>query len=804
MKAALLLSFFLFAGAPAALAASPASLLAPILAGEENLGEVWAHPGKAEADFMLGTESLLPALERALEPGAFATIREKLAGRERASLGFLREHALLIRFDEAALVLRLEVAEERRLRRSLRIRRGLRDGPRETQGPAAFSGYLNTSANQAFLYPKTQSRQPFRGNLSGAVNVAGFVLEGGETFTEKEEHEWTRDDTRLTRDFEASLLRAQAGDLQLNTVGYQSARPMGGVGLSRQHSIQPYASIRPLNRTELLLPRPSLIEVYVNGGFVSRLNAPAGPVRLEDFPLFSGINEVKLKITDDTGRMEWVNLSMLYDVQLLGRGVQQFSYQAGAPSRRFRNDRIYDSKNTAFTGYHRVGLSDLFTLGANFQGDHNVLMGGADLSLLTTAGLFTLEGAASDRGKSFDGQAGRLRYRSLDYKQGGDRPLRVVSEVEHKSAWFSGLSELFGVNDFSWKYDLFASTPVTATASLGAGFAFEKNRVGRDDRRTWRGDITAQLSPSWRGSLAYSLANERRTEHRVQLTLNWLDQSGRYYGSVSYDYPSKTVRAEGTRSASTQVDDYRATAGVQNSPERTRADALVEYTHEKANLRLEHASNYNRDVPGVRSTTHSTSLTAATAVAWAGSTLGWTRPIYDSFAILRARPTLRDFRIPVNPTGESFEANINRAGPAVLPALTSYNETPVVLDSSNVPAGYSLGREYFLARPTYRSGLEVEVGGDSTAIVSGRILLPEGAPLALGIGRVTRVNAEGRQPAGEFFTNREGAFVLEGLSPGAYELAPEKEGFAPFRFELAADKVGIVRLAPHTLERATP
>jgi outer membrane usher protein len=783
---------------PRAMAAKPApALLAPMLIGEENLGEVWTYPGQGEENFQLGTDTLLPALAQAIEEQAYNKLRAEAADRTQVTFAWLRERNVLVRFDNAALVLRLELRDELRRRKNLRIRRSLRDGDRETLGPAAFSGYFNGSVNQAFLYPKAQARQPFRGNLAGAANLVGFVLEGGETFTEKDQHEWTRDDTRLTRDFEGSLLRAQAGDIQLNTVGYQSARPLGGLSLSRQYSIQPYASIRPLNRTEVMLQRPSIIEVFVNDGFVTRMSAPAGPVRIEDFPLFSGLNQVRLKITDDTGRVEWVNLSMLYDVQLLGQGIQQFSYQAGAPSRRFRNDRIYDSKNTAFTGYHRYGLSDLVTAGANFQGDRNIVMGGGDFTVLTSAGLFTFEGAASDRGTSFDGQAGRIRYKSLDYKQGLDRALRLAIETEYKSPWFSGLAELFSYNEFSWKYDLHAAMPITATASIGAGFIFERNRAGRDDRRTWRSDLSSQIGERWRGSLAYSVTSERRVDHRIQLNLNWVAESGRYYGNVSYDYPSKTLRAEGTRNSSSVVDDYRATIGAQNSPENTRADALVEYTHEKANFRLEHASSYNRDTPGIRTTTHSTSVTAASALAWAGDAVGWTRPIYDSFALIRSRPALRGFEIPVNPVGDSFEAHINRAGPAVLPTLTSYNESPVVLDSSVLPPGYSLGREYFLARPTYRSGIALDVGADSTAIVTGRLLLPGGAPFNLGTGKA--IAAAGA--AQDFFTNREGVFVLEGLAPGKYELRPDKEGLAPFRFELPADKVGIVKLPPHTLER---
>ncbi len=792
MKWLFLLSLLL-PGAHASASGSPASLLAPLLIGSESLGEIWVYPGRSSEDLQLGADSFSAVLDLALEPNAAMELKKQLIGRTLVSKSWLESKDIRVSFDETQLVVKLELPDELRKRRSLKVRRSWQGGERETLGPAPFSGYVNGTASQSFLYPKAKSRQPFGASLSGAMNLKDFVLEGGETFTENQEHEWTRDDTRLVRDFESILVRAQAGDLQLNTTGYQNARPMGGLALSRQHSIQPYASIRPLHRTEIHLSRPATIEVYVNGDFVNRLSAPAGPVNLEDFPLFSGLNEVRLKITDDTGRVEWVDLNLLYDVQLLGRGKQQFAYQAGAPSRRYRRDRVYDSKNAAFSGYHRLGLTDRFTLGANLQVDRNIVMGGGDLTFLTPAGLFTLEGAASDRGSSFDGQAARLRYRTLDYKKGNDRPLRVAAEAEFRSAWFSGLAELFNYNEFSWKYDLHASSPLSATASLGAGFIFEKNRGGSSDRRSWRSDLSAQLARQWRASLAYSLVSAKDTEHRIQLNVNWLAESGKHYGNFSYDYPAKKIRAEATRNASSVVDDYRATAGIENSPERGTADALIEYTHEKAVLRLEHASRYHRDVPGIRTTTHTTGLRLSSALAWAGSSFAWTRPIYDSFAILTARPTLRPFSIPVNPVGESFEAHINRAGPAVLPALSAYNESPATLNTSTLPAGYSAGREFYLLRPTYRSGIEIEVGADSTAVVVGKLLLPKGEPYSLGTGKV------GHQ---EFFTNREGQFVLEGLAPGSYEMIPDKDGLTPFRFNLGPDKVGIVRLAPHTFERS--
>src|SRR5690606_35756592 len=104
-------------------------------------------------------------------------------------------------------------------------------------------------------------------------------------------------------------------------------------------------------------------------------------------------------------------------------------------------------------------------------------------------------------------------------------------------------------------------------------------------------------------------------------------------------------------------------------------------------------------------------------------------------------------------------------GPGVIPTLTSYNETPIVLDSGNLPLGYSI-KEYLLARPTYRSGLRIDIGSEAQVAVSGILIQPDGKPLELALGEARR----GEKVVSSFFTNREGVFLVENLSPGEYEL----------------------------------
>jgi outer membrane usher protein len=801
MRIWILLVFF----AMPAMAAAPfpgnrPALVAPMMLDSETLGEVWVYPDSRDEKFELESEGLLKALKQGLVPDLADRVSAHLSQRPKVTLAAVRAEGISLRFDETSLLLRLEPSDDQRAKKSIRVRRGNDREERETLGPAPLSGYLNATVSQGFVYPQLASRQPFRSNLSLVNNMRGVVLETGATFQEKDPAPWRRDDTRLTRDFENALMRVSAGDVPIQGTGYQGSRPLGGVSLTRQYSIQPYLNTRPLSRTEIQILRPSTIEVYVNNGFVNRLNAQAGPLQLSDFPLFSGVNKVDLKITDDAGRIEWVNLNLLYDVQLLGQGIQEFAYQLGAPSSVAGSDRRYDRGNFTFSGYHRMGITDTLTLGASFQSDQSLWLAGSEFGYLTRVGLFTGEAGLSQRYFGPASMAGRLRFKSLDYKLGSDKPWRGTLEAEYKARLFAAIGQTDFQNPFSWRYELTISRPLTAMTTVSLSGGYLQNRLGLADQKSARLDLVTELEPRLRLAANYGITKESSFGQAFQVVLTWVDPGGRFYGNLSYDYPTKTIRAEATKNSANVVDDFRATAGVQRSPAATQADGFVDYTHEKANLRFEHATTRNEANASVSANTlNRSTFTAATAVAWAGGVFAWTRPIADSFAILQARPVFRRFDLPINRVENHPEGRINRFGPGVIPTITAYNPTPLTVDSSGLPMGYSLGREYFLARPTYRSGVLIEVGGESTVLLTGHLLGPDGKPLSVVTGTVAPLSKDSRQREEEFFTNQEGLFLLENLVAGIYEI--RVDGYKPVKLTVPAGAVGFQRFPPYQLKR---
>ena len=103
------------------------------------------------------------------------------------------------------------------------------------------------------------------------------------------------------------------------------------------------------------------------------------------------------------------------------------------------------------------------------------------------------------------------------------------------------------------------------------------------------------------------------------------------------------------------------------------------------------------------------------------------------------------------------------------PDLTAYQIQPLSVTIPDLPIGYQLDRDRFQVLPTYRSGTAIVIGNDATVVLDGTLIDRNGAPLALLAGEIVRLDRKG-VPVGEFFTNRQGRFRIEGVGPGSFEL----------------------------------
>ncbi len=120
---------------------------------------------------------------------------------------------------------------------------------------------------------------------------------------------------------------------------------------------------------------PSRVEVYVNNQLVRVEQLPPGVYQLDHLPLPVGAGDTRVVVRDAFGGEQQFDSSFYISQGILARGVQQFSYAAGAE----RLDQFYSSWSYGrpmATGLHRIGLTDSVTVGGRFEAASDVASGG--------------------------------------------------------------------------------------------------------------------------------------------------------------------------------------------------------------------------------------------------------------------------------------------------------------------------------------------------------------------------------------------------------------------------------------------
>jgi outer membrane usher protein len=171
-----------------------------------------------------------------------------------------------------------------------------------------------------------------------------------------------------------------------------------------------------------------------------------------------------------------------------------------------------------------------------------------------------------------------------------------------------------------------------------------------------------------------------------------------------------------------------------------------------------------------------TTLQLGTSLVYAGGTFGIGRPVTDSFAIFAPRKSLSGQTLIVNPDSEdNYIAKSDWLGPAVVPELSSYNATSLVVGAKKLPLGVSIPQDHFNLYPKYKSGYGFPLGTDANIYLIANIVDSHGQPVGMASGLATGLDGGAPEPV-TIFTTRKGEMRSEGFKAGRY------------RFEIATDK----------------
>lgn len=771
----------------------------PLFINQQRHGEVQVVLTTDAAKTQLKDGALLKELKDEVRSEILQRLQAGVDARGYLLLQSLIDAGMKAEFDERELEVRIVVPPAMRptLRHEVYGRPYLEGLP--VIEPSKLSGFLNLLGVQDFVEQAQagtpDGRQPLRLNLQGAVNFRNWVVEGDVTYQEAADEPIQRGDVRLVHDLPDSMWRTSAGDLGYPVAGFQSFVPMAGLSVTKNFSLQPYEVTRPEGHAALYLQRPSRVDIYVNNRLIQSLQLPAGPQDLSHIFLSNGANELLLIITDDVGHRQEMLLPFFFDAHLLRQGEHEFTYNVGVPRQTGNGTQHYDADHPSLSLFHRIGLTDRVTVGANLQGDHEQQLAGVEGFWANCLGIFGGDLAASHSELLGGGAAARLQYLYFDASSPWQTSFSLATE--YRSPSFAVLETLQPTNP----------TSVLLTASYSQrlvdglyGSVFGSYGWGRDGRpgtdsvnlslrkRFWR-DLEVDLTVG-----RQDLENQPR-DYRALVTATWylLDYHQRL--TASSDTRDQTSTLDWNYNSPYPLGLVHAEARGQHSDLGTQFFGEADYVGNRGQVGLTQYSTLDGG------TENRTSLQFGSALVFADGVFAITRPVSGSFVMVDRHPNLHGQTIGLNPFADAYEARADNLGPGVVSTLTPYMDRKLVLDAPELPLGLELGPTEFAIHPTYRSGARVRAGTDATVMLDAMLAFADGTAAFWQTGEITSAD-DPKWPAVPFFTNRAGRLRVEGLKPGRFQLHLSLDPKALLRFEIPQGTTGLYDLG--TLRVPTP
>jgi outer membrane usher protein len=773
-------------------------------------GEVQAIvPAPGQPMKVDGTE-LVRLLQSLVDPEAIRSIEAAVGPDNRVDLDRVRGAGIEANYNPSLLRLELVVPPE--LRRTVAVDLRSRLPPRgagKILTPSPFSAYLNLRGGADYVHAApstavTEGRQPGRADLDAAIQFGGNVIEAAAFYTEGVQPDWQRGDIRLVHDDTPNRVRVTLGDFSSATAGFQSSRPVAGLNIARNFSLQPYRATEPIGRTSYLLKRPSKVEIFVNERLVRTLEQAPGPYEMRDLPFATGANDVRLRITDDVGNVEELNFPYFFDSQLLAVGEEEFSVGIGMPARTVQGRRAYDDSFPTFTGFHRFGLTDTVTLGSNFQADDKQHMIGVETLWASPVGTLRFDLGASRTNAVGNDFTARLQHRYSETRGAANANRTLSLSAQYTGRRFAALGNLAPDNAIASTYSARYSQRLWGDVSIGLGASYDVGRGSRRDSDSENVSLNYRVARGVSASVSVDRIARSTgvVEQRAFLSLNAALGDLKQTLTATRDTQSNTDRVDWSYTPLQSVGSVSATAGAQRTSTTETHTGSANYIGNRATASATYTTAQEPRADGVGRSSRS-NLRVGTALVYVDGNLGVSRPVTNSFALITRHPNLAEQTIGVDPVDDAYKARTDWLGPPVLPDLQPYVRRNVTIEAPDLPPGYDLGPTVHTLEPTYKSGTRIRVGTDATVFVSGAIEDAEGTTVALQAGRVHSLDEPGREPV-MLFTNRNGRFRADGFKPGRYELRMFFDATATIQFSIARDAQGAYDVGTLRLPAVAP
>jgi outer membrane usher protein FimD/PapC len=569
----------------------------------------------------------------------------------------------------------------------------------------------------------------------------------------------------VTYDWRRDMRRLVGGDFFASSGVLGSRVILGGASFSRVYNIDPYFQETPLLDFSGFVSLPSEAEVYVNGNRVLAKGLSPGRFELRNVSTYSGAGEVEVVLRDPFGEVRRLVYPFYYSTRLMGSGLHEYSYGAGFVREDFgvESDRYGE---LAVSAHHRYGLRDSLTLGYRAEGGGDVYNLGPETAfLLGNAGVVTLSVSASldDRSSGEWGSAGLLRYEFVG------RNLNTRFDL-------TGFTEEYATLEEALREPVEAAAAERTKYAIGAGVGFHGERSGSvavnySGVKTFSGQDFETFGISY----AKTLFGRTKFTSRLTRVEEEDDAEYRFFFGITHNFKRDVAIAADFSKAEdvyTQRLQVRNTIplgeglGYRVSAERHEDGSETTYALNpfvQVNTRYgTYRGNYRREFPDDGRSFYSYYVSASGGVGFVGDAVGLSRPIRDSFGLVKVGD-VPGVAVYVN---NQEAGRTDSSGRVFVPELSSYVENQVSIGDTDIPIDYTMPEVSRHVSPPLRSGSVIDFRVERFQAVTGLLKVEAGGKLMPVEYVDVNIIVGARELT--FVTGRGGEIYVEDLPEGSH------------------------------------
>ena len=650
-------------------------------------------------------------------------------------------------FDEKKLALEL-TADPQLLSKQIFTLRYPRQA--KVHYPKDIGGFFNYNLaffeGESFTYDRTTLTNQL------GFRIGDFLLLSDSSYTHRrgEGGEFVRLMSNITYDRREDLKRIVVGDFFASSGELGSTMNMGGISFSKSYNINPYFIKYPEINFSGLASLPSEIEVYRDGVLIRKERIPPGGFELKSIPTYIGSGLVEVVLKDPFGREQRIRLPYYFSDTLLKKGLHEYSYNVGFSREDFGTISNH-YKDLSFLGFHRYGINDSLTAGIRAEASKKVL----NLGLSSTyaipwrMGLINTSMAWSDSKGGRDGIGGSVSYLYQGKNLSFNLLLRGFTQD------YSNI--LIETIEDRTKYEVSvgASYFSSTLGSLSLGFAATKKYVGLDTKNllaTYSRKITNRSN---------LIANFKRDlENRI----NEFYISFNYYFKYGITASSSYQNTDGNSTERIQINKNLPIGEGFGGRASFEANQTESNNLNNSNLQLQYNARYGQYSGEFTSANgaEAYSLTAAGGFTFVKDSLNFSRPIQDSFVLVKVGD-LKGVRV------YSSNQEIGRTGSSgkiLIPNLGSYYENQISINDKDIPMEYQISEVLRYVSPPLRSGSYIEFGATKIQSFFGTLKIKVGEEIKPLEYIEFKLLVEGKELLSP--TGKGGELYLENIKPGKY------------------------------------